>query len=176
MRQQTSEQLARLWTESQPVVAAFILSAVPDFHQAEDVLQQVAVVLVREFDKFDTSRPFLPWALGIARNVALKSRRETARHSKYLLSDALLDRIQTAFHESEDSLIAIRKSLRNCLNKQPEKVLELLQWRYAHDLKPREAAVRMGITSGAVRAMLHRAREALRKCIRRDSQGAVEWI
>jgi RNA polymerase sigma-70 factor, ECF subfamily len=176
MTQQTSEQLARLWTESQPIVAAFILSAVPDFHQAEDVLQQVAVVLVREFEKFDTSRPFLPWVLGIARNLALKSRRDMARRSKHLLDEGVLDRIQAAFHESEESLIAIRKLLRNCLRKQPQKVLELLQWRYAHDLKPHEAAVRMGITSGAVRAMLHRTREALRKCIRRASQGAVEWI
>ena len=48
------------------MVAAFVLSIIPDFHQAEDVLQQVAVVLVREFGQFDTSRPFLPWALGIA--------------------------------------------------------------------------------------------------------------
>ena len=175
MAQEASEQFARLWTESQPIVAAFVLSAIPDFHQAEDVLQQVAVVLVREFDRFDTSRPFLPWALGIARNLALKSRREVARRSKYLVNEAVLDQIQIAFHEGEDSLIAIRKSLRHCLAKQPRKIMELLQWRYAHDMKPSEAAVRMGITSNTVRAMLHRAREALRKCIQRNSKGAVEW-
>src|SRR4051794_12552203 len=101
MPQQSSEQLARLWTESQPVVAAFILSVIPDFHQAEDVLQQVAVVLVREFDRFDPSRPFLPWALGIARNLAMKSRRDVAIQSKYLLSETVLDQIQSAFHDSE---------------------------------------------------------------------------
>jgi RNA polymerase sigma-70 factor, ECF subfamily len=175
MTRDNSEQLARLWTESQPVVAAFVLSAIPDFHQAEDVLQQVAVVLVREFDQFDTSRSFLPWALGIARNLALKSRRDVARRSKYVINEAVLDQIQIAFHEGEDSHIAIRKWLRHCLEKQPQKILELLQWRYAHDMKPSEAAVRMGITSNTVRAMLHRARQALRKCIRRNSQGAVEW-
>ena len=59
MNQQTSEQLARLWTESQPVVAAYVLSIIPNFHQAEDVLQQVAVALVSEFERFDASRPFL---------------------------------------------------------------------------------------------------------------------
>jgi RNA polymerase sigma-70 factor (ECF subfamily) len=175
MAQEDSEQLARLWTESQPVVAAFVLSAIPDFHQAEDVLQQVAVVLVREFDQFDASRPFLPWALGIARNLALKSRRDVARRSKYLVNEAVLDQIQIAFHEGEGSLIAIRKWLRHCLEKQPQKILELLRWRYAHDMKPSEAAARMGITSNTVRAMLHRARQALRKCIRRNSQGAIEW-
>jgi RNA polymerase sigma-70 factor (ECF subfamily) len=175
MTQGNSEQLARLWTESQPIVAAFVLSAIPDFHQAEDVLQQVAVVLVREFEHFDPSRPFLPWALGIARNVALKSRRETARRSKYVINEAVLDQIQSAFHEAEDSFVAVRKWLRHCLEKQPQKMLELLRWRYVHDMKPGEAAARMGLTSNAVRAMLHRSRESLRKCIRRNSKGAIEW-
>ena len=127
MSQENSEQLARLWTEAQPIVAAFILSAIPDFHQAEDVLQQVAVILVREFEEFDTSRPFLPWALGIARNLALKSRRDVARRSKYVISEAVLDQIETAFHEGEDSLIAVRKWLRHCLEKQPQKILEAVR-------------------------------------------------
>ena len=175
MEQQTSEKLARLWTESQPVVSAFILSLIPDFHQAEDVLQQVAVVLVREFENFDASKPFLPWALGIARNLALKSRRDFARKPQHLLSENVLDQIQIAFHENEDKWIAIRKVLRHCLQKQPQKVVELLHWRYAHDLRANETANRMGITAGAVRVMLHRARQSLRKCIRRSAQGVVEW-
>ena len=60
-----SELLARFWTQHQPTVGAYVLAMIPNFHQSEDVLQQVAVVLVREFDKYDTSRPFLPWALGL---------------------------------------------------------------------------------------------------------------
>src|SRR5690606_7155690 len=99
MQQQNTEQLARLWTESQPIVASYIISLVPNFHQAEDVLQQVAVILVREFDKYDLNRPFLPWAMGIAKNVALKSRRQAALDSVPLLEGELLDRVQTAFEE-----------------------------------------------------------------------------
>jgi RNA polymerase sigma-70 factor (ECF subfamily) len=173
MEQHESEKLARLWTESQPVVASFILAIVPDFHQSEDVLQQVAVVLVREYERYDSSKPFLPWALGIARNVALKSRRDVARRSKHLVNDTLLDRIQLAFEEKDDSLLEMRKYLRQCLTKQPRKVLELLHHRYALDLSPAHVATNMGVTSGAVRAMLHRARQALRRCIKR-AQGAVE--
>ena len=66
MDQENTEKLARLWTESQSVVASYIFSLVRDFHLAEDILQQVAVVLVREFEKYDPSRPFLPWTMGIA--------------------------------------------------------------------------------------------------------------
>jgi hypothetical protein len=44
-----------LWTKAQPFVAAHIGFLVPDFHRAEDVLQQVAVILVRKFDQYDPS-------------------------------------------------------------------------------------------------------------------------
>jgi RNA polymerase sigma-70 factor, ECF subfamily len=176
MDQHHSEQLARLWTESQPVVGAYILSLLPDFHQAEDVLQQVAVSLVREFDKYDPARPFLPWAMGIARNLALKSKREFAKGAEHVLGEALIDQIQDAFQEPSDTWGTVRKVLRTCIRKQPQKVLELLRWRYAYDLKPADVAVKMGITAATVRVMLHRAREVLRRCIKKNSDEAIEWM
>jgi RNA polymerase sigma-70 factor (ECF subfamily) len=174
MDQEKSEALARLWTEAQPTVGAYLLSLLPDFHQAEDALQQVAVLLVREFDKYDVSRPFLPWAMGVARNVALKSRREAARSWQHPLGDALLDQIEAAFAEEAEAGKHLRRALRECLHKQPAKILELLRWRYAHDLRPGLVATQMGLTAGAVRVMLHRAREVLRRCIRRAT-GDVKW-
>jgi RNA polymerase sigma-70 factor (ECF subfamily) len=175
MDQLSSEKLARLWTEAQPVVGSYILSLLPDFHQAEDVLQQVAVLLVREFEKYDASRPFLPWALGIARNMVLKSRREAARNSKHFIGEAMMDQIQAAFEEQPDAWGSMRKALRRCLGEQPPKMLELLRWRYAFDLKPAEVARRMGITGGAARVMLHRARLVLRQCIKRYAEGGGQW-
>lgn len=170
MQQQHTEQLARLWTESQPIVASYIVSLVPNFHQAEDVLQQVAVILVREFDKYDLNRPFLPWAMGIAKNVALKSRRQAALDSVPLLEGELLDRVQTAFEEHADAWAPFRRALQDCLRHQGARMRDALRLRYAHDMKPHDVAQQMGITSGAVRVLLHRAREALRKCIKRKTE------
>jgi RNA polymerase sigma-70 factor (ECF subfamily) len=167
MDQDNTEKLARLWTESQSVVASYIFSLVRDFHLAEDILQQVAVVLVREFEKYDPSRPFLPWTMGIAKNVTLQQRRETKNLNR-LLETELIDRIQTTFESKSEELISTRQALRLCLEKQKNRLLEVLQWRYAFDLKPQEIANRMGITSGAVRVMLYRARSTLRECIQRN--------
>lgn len=167
MDQENTEKLARLWTESQSVVAAYIFSLVRDFHLAEDILQQVAVVLVREFEKYDPSRPFLPWTMGIAKNVTLKERRESKNINR-LLETELIDQIQTVFESKSEELISTRQALRLCLEKQKNRLMEVLQWRYAFDLKPQEIAHRMGITSGAVRVMLYRARSSLRECIQRN--------
>jgi len=166
--------LARLWTESQPVVGSYILSLVRDFHTSEDLLQQVAVVLVREFEKYDPARPFLPWALGIARNVALKSRREMSRDISRLLDTDLLDQIQVGFEGNQSSWTALREALQICLRRQQKRLLDVLRWRYAFDLKPQDVALRMGITSGAVRVMLHRARTSLRECIQQRLREAGE--
>jgi RNA polymerase sigma-70 factor, ECF subfamily len=170
--QNHSEQLARLWTESQSVVASYIFSLVPDFHQAEDILQQVAVILVREFHKYDQTRPFLPWAMGIAKNAALKSRRAVAKDNSQLLEADLIDRVQAAFSEDTDRWTDVRHALKLCLAEQQKRTREVLQWRYAHDLKPQAVAQQMGVTSGAVRVMLHRARSALRECIQRRLRAA----
>lgn len=165
---QKTEELARLWTEAQPMVASYILSLVPDFHKAEDVLQQVAVVLVRRFEEYDTGRPFLPWALGIARNVSMEARRELAKSRSQLLDDGLVETVQAAFEDEAEFASSVRSALKNCLRKQRVRILEVLRLRYAEDLKPQDVAKRLGVTSGAVRVMLFRAREELRGCIERS--------
>jgi RNA polymerase sigma-70 factor (ECF subfamily) len=67
-----SEQLTVQWAQSQPLIAAFISSLVPDFHDANDILQNVAVVTVRKYEQFDPNRSFVAWAIGIAKNEILK--------------------------------------------------------------------------------------------------------
>ena len=47
------EQFTRRWTEAQPIVAGYINAVVPDFQEAEDLLQDVAVILLRKFTEYD---------------------------------------------------------------------------------------------------------------------------
>jgi RNA polymerase sigma-70 factor, ECF subfamily len=168
MQPEGAEQLARLWTQAQPSVGAFIFSIVRDFHLTEDLLQEVAVVALREFEKYDIQRPFLPWVLVIARNAALMALRTKNRSRNELLNEDLIDEIQMTFHKDSDRLDAMRRALKLCLAKQKNRMLEVLKWRYAHDLQPQAIASRMGMSSGAVRILLHRSRAALRECIRQN--------
>jgi RNA polymerase sigma-70 factor, ECF subfamily len=173
MDQESTEQLARLWTQAQPVVSSYVLSLVRDFHQAEDILQQVAVILVREFEKYDSTRPFLPWSLGIAKNVALKSRRDSVRNAGQLLNSELVDQLQAAFEQDLEVWGSLRQALHACLEQQKGRLREALRWRYSMDMKPQSIAEKMGTTAGAVRVMLHRARAVLRECIRRRMSASV---
>ena len=60
--------IARLWTLAQPAVSAFVGSIVRDFRDRDDVLQEVAVAVIDSFQSYDPSRPFVAWAIGVARN------------------------------------------------------------------------------------------------------------
>lgn len=79
--------LAVLWTKAQPAVAAFIRSVVPDYHDAQDVLQQTAIVVFKKFAEFDTSSNFIAWSIGVARFEVLHARRSSARDHHLFDSD-----------------------------------------------------------------------------------------
>jgi RNA polymerase sigma-70 factor (ECF subfamily) len=82
--------------------------------------------------------------------------------------------LQTVYEENDaDQWGAFRSALYHCLQRQQGRSLQALEWRYVHDLKPATVATRMGLSAGAVRVLLHRARSVLRKCIQRKmAEGA----
>lgn len=164
MNLKQTEELAVRWTKAQPMVAAFIASLVPDFHQAEDVLHQVAVVLVRKFAEYDHTQPFEAWAIGMARLEVLKHRRKFV-HDKHLFDDAVVNLVSEEFIALRDELDDRRQALLECLKQLNGRFLQVLQLRYFEGLEPTSIAERWAMPPGAVRAVLHRAREALRRCI-----------
>ena len=161
-----SEQLAMLWTKAQPFVAAYVGSLVPDFHLAEDVLQQVAVILVRKFDQYDPAQPFLPWALGIARREVLKQQRQRAR-DRHVFSDAFAEQLSVTYEKMAGQFDGYQHALLGCLKELDERAKKALDLRYSDDLSPAAVAERMLVTPGAARVLLHRARTSLRECIQR---------
>ena len=68
---QRTEEIAVLWTNAQPAVAAYVSSIVRKFQDADDILQQVAVAIVKNYDKYDKNRSFVALAIGFAKNEIL---------------------------------------------------------------------------------------------------------
>ena len=166
-----NEQLAVHWTKAQPAVSAYISSLIPDFHQAEDVLHQTAVAVVRKFDQYDPSLPFLNWSIGVARYEVLKHRRQhvTDRH---VFGADLLEQIADTYEEISDELDTRRQALADCLAEVKGHGREALQLRYVDGLQPTGMADQLNMTAGAVRVLLHRARMSVRTCIERKLKEA----
>src|SRR5688572_4486065 len=118
MNERDAERLTRLWTEAQPIVASYVFSLLPDFHRAEDIVQEIGVTLVKRFHEYDPTHPFLPWAIGMAKNKVLNARR-TAMNDRHLFDEALVDHLSVVgLEETAKSRGTLRQALQQCLSKQ----------------------------------------------------------
>lgn len=160
------ERFLRLWVQAQPTVAAYIHSCVPDFHEAEDLLQEVSLALHKKFADYDPSRPFVALALGVARLEILNTRRTHAR-SLITYQPQLMDQVVEATIDLAAELDTRKHALRQCLQKIEGRPADALRLRYETDLKPDAIAERLGLKPVAARVLLSRAREWLRQCVER---------
>lgn len=158
--------LAVLWTQAQPSVAAFIRSLVPDYHQAQDLLQQTAVIVFEKFDAFDHQRPFVAWAIGIARIQVMRHRQGRGRDGLVFNSEQV-DRIVQAFESIDSELDVMRDALAACIDELPDRNRRLIRLRYGHQMSVAGIGAQVQMKPNAVMVALHRIRAALRVCIQR---------
>jgi RNA polymerase sigma-70 factor (ECF subfamily) len=163
------QELARQWTAAQPGVAIFISSIIPDIHDAQDVLQDVAAAIFSyDFEKQGHPESFRAWAIGIARHKAIDFyRRKTARGRALLFDTATIDQLVRANEEIADEIEGRRAALHQCMEQIPPKARQLLELRYKTGLGLGEIAARSNAGESAVKMALHRLRNALRECIER---------
>jgi RNA polymerase sigma-70 factor (ECF subfamily) len=166
MQPHQAEQFAALWTTAQPTVAAFIRMLVPDYQQADEVLQRVAVTLVRKFDDYDQSRPFGAWAVGVAKYEVLYYRRERAT-DKHLFGDEIVEQIAARYEVLVEDVDPVRDALQQCVDQLKGRSKRVIDLRYRRGMKSKAIAEEMTLSAGAVRMLLCRVRESLRRCIER---------
>ncbi|MEX2091728.1 MAG: sigma-70 family RNA polymerase sigma factor [Pirellulales bacterium] len=166
MQPHQAEQFAALWTASQWTISAFIRTLIPDFQQADEVLQRVAVTLVRKYDQYDQTRPFAAWAVGVAKYEVLYFRRERAT-DKHLFGDDIVEQIASRYEILAEEVDPLRDALKHCLDKLEGRSKRVIELRYRRGLASGVIADEMELSAGAVRMLLCRVRETLRRCIER---------
>ena len=158
------EELARNWTMAQPVVAAYVNAMVPDFHAAEDIVQNVAVILVRKSEEYDETRPFERWAMGVARNEVLANRRSHAR-ARVTFRQEIVDEVASAYADMTPELNDRANAARDCMEHVQGRDRSVLDLWYEGELKPAQIASQLEMPGGTVRAILTRIRKGLRACV-----------
>ncbi|MBN1675115.1 MAG: sigma-70 family RNA polymerase sigma factor [Kiritimatiellae bacterium] len=167
------EEFLRHFSASEPVLRRYVIAHVPDFHQAQDVMQEISLVLWKKFDQFREGENFAAWALGVARNEVLHARRAVAR-DRMLLSEDVSARLDERLRELAPALDRRRMYLRHCLDRLPEHVRRLVKMKYAGRVTIAELAEVAERSANAVRILLHRARRALAKCLDDAVRGGAD--
>ncbi len=164
------ERFLSLYQEHGHLVRGFLLAATGCPHQADDLQQNVARVLLEKFADYDEARPFRCWALGIARLETLKWRQRLARRREVLSVEAI-DLLQACGQDEADPFAERRERLPTCVAALPEPSRRLLTLRYEQGLGSKNIAERVGRTAAAVDMALSRIRRLLRDCIDRKITG-----
>lgn len=140
---------------------AFVLSIVRDFAFAEEVLQEVAVVVCDQWEDFAPGTNFGAWAARIARNKVFNMSRAARREC--LLSPEALEAVGRAAETEPEggSLDAVRM----CLDALTSRVRSILTMRYREGMSGTEIARRTKTTITAVHMALSRARSVLARCV-----------
>lgn len=156
----------RLFTTNEPAVRAFVRSLVPALADANDVMQEVAIVLWRKFAEYDSHEDFRRWAFGVAKFKVLAWQRDQAR-DRHVFGEDMTEVLATEAVERADHLAQRREALRVCLEKLPADQRELVASAYESGVRIDALASGLGRTAMALYKQLHRIRLALVECTRR---------
>ena len=167
MHTHEAEQFAALWTAAHSTIAAFIRSLIPDYQQADEVLQRVAVTLVRKFGQYDQTRSFAAWAVGVAKYEVLYYRRERAT-DRHLFGDDIVEQIASRYEALAEDADPLREALWQCLDQLKGRSKRVIELHYRRGMKSQAIAEEMTLSAGSVRMLLCRVRETLRQCIERS--------
>lgn len=159
-----TRQVARKWTLALPTVSAFVGSLVRDRNAKEDILQETAMAVIDSFENYDPRKPFLPWAIGIARNqVRLYSRQRLRSH--LVFDSESIDVLAQSFSSESTTTNKKLEYLGDCLSELDFQSRSLCQLRYEQNLSPAEIGEQTGRSPNTVSKALQRIRERLRDCI-----------
>jgi RNA polymerase sigma-70 factor (ECF subfamily) len=153
----------RLFLKVQPALRSYLLSLLRNGADADDVFQEVSLVLLERFGDYDRSHPFLNWAFGIARNHAARWRRAAPRARAWLPPE-VEEKLAVTYTELEDELAPRRTALRNCVERLGAHARELLSLRYEKLQSLQQIAQARGMTLNAVNKALGKIRKALSDC------------
>lgn len=159
-----TSQVAVAWVRAQPTVASYINSMVQDFHATEDILQKVALKAVKHYDRYDPERPFIAWALGIARHEVLHYQRSQSR-DKMVFSPELMESLSDSFENHSEKAKEIRGAIGECVGKMTDRSKKIFWLRYGKDLSVKSMAKKLDMKPNTVSVSLHKCRLALRECL-----------
>jgi len=168
MTKPDTEQLAYTsrWVQAQPIVMSYIFGLVRDRHDAEDLLQDIAVEAYRNFERYDPAQSFITWVMTITRHRTVDYFRRQRKQSR-LFEERTLAALAAAHERLADEESSRRLALAECLKTINPRGRNAIEWKYREGLSAAEIARRLRTSAQAVSTLLYKVRLALADCITR---------
>ncbi len=169
-RSDPTEAFVGLLAQNQYEIHSFILTLVPHWADADDVMQTASIVLWRKFDQFQPGTDFVAWACRVARLEVQNFRRVKGR-DRLLFNDALLQSLGEVRLSMGDELEAQRELLNGCITRLKPDDHELIRRCYGRKtISAKQVAVELGRPVNTVYKALIRIRRNLYECVQRAAK------
>jgi RNA polymerase sigma-70 factor (ECF subfamily) len=144
---------------------------------AADVTQDVYVRVVRKLGGFRHESSFMTWLSRVTTNVAMSTLTRRSRRIA-LEGSSVPDEVPAADADPADraETIAVAARLDGLVQALPGGQRKVLVLRDVYGLSTEEVAATMGLTTGAVKVRLFRARERLKEQLEALEAGAVPLV
>ena len=159
-------EFVRLHTSHEVRLRGLAYSLVPNWADAEEILQQSNLILWTKFDTFRLGTNYLAWASRVVRLTA-KDFLGRQRRAKVQFSDMFYDVVADDTVDAAEELAERERLLHRCIQKLSERQRTILQLRYYSAQPVADVGRAVGITSKAVYHALEHIHKALLECVGR---------
>ncbi len=143
-----------------------------DGHAAEDILQELALVVLRQTDPPSSPEMVAPWLYRVALRKVINYRRTLGRQKKLL--DGYSEQVVAASCQTTASLddhwlllTEVEQRVKRAMRELPESDREILLLKYTEEWSYRDLANHLGVTLKTIEYRLLRARKALRRQLKK---------
>jgi RNA polymerase sigma-70 factor, ECF subfamily len=147
-----------------PAIRAIVRRTLHDDGQVEDVVQDVLLAVHRVRHTYAPERPILPWLSAIASARAIDTLRRRGRHQRWEVQD---DDAQHAHADGAATqpmdLLDARSELEPLLRGLPLRQRQLVELVHLREMTLADAAAESRLSVAAVKSLLHRAFNHLRR-------------
>lgn len=156
----------RLLMANHKKIYFYIFCMVPNWSDADDIMQEVTTVMLNRFNEFEEGSNFVAWGKKIALYEVFKFRRKQKNTPLYFDDDKTLELISGYINQNQDEIEKRSEALHDCIQKLTLHDKQLIVMRYEQGASNRRLASQLNVHVSSIYRKLERIHRLLMYCIR----------
>lgn len=162
------ESFLKLFRANEKQIFRFILTLLPNYSAAEDVMQDTMLVMWKKYDQYSPNTNFSAWGRQIGRFAVFQYQRNAKSGFVCFDSNAMEKIIANDANQREKEGL-YSEALEECIKLLERKNRKIISLRYVDNMKISDIAAKLEKTMNATYQMMFRIHRSLLQCIERRS-------